>query len=311
MTEKRATALATLCAVAGNMIFGFTFLLSKKCMAVASPFIMLSFRFFIAVVIMSLMMLTGKFRLTFRLRTMWPVVALAVCEPVLYFFCESYGIQLISTSLAGTLIALIPIATMLIGFVFLHERPTVFQIICAVVSAGGVALTTIGQSDSGTFNPWGVVLLLCGVLLCGVFITLNRSISGKFSVFERTFMQFAVGFIVFTGFALVENRGNIAAAYIVPAMTPDFIIPVALLALFGSVGAFLMINFSVGNLDVTRVAIAANMTTVVSIIAGVIFLHELFGLWQIIGSVVILVSVYFVECPPKRLRRAKAANADE
>ena len=50
----------------------------------------------------------------------------------------------------------------------------------------------------------------------------------------------------------------------------------------------------------SEASLFSNVTTVVSVLAGVVLLKEPFGLWQIIGVVVICVCVYAANAPGKK-----------
>ena len=52
-------------------------------------------------------------------------------------------------------------------------------------------------------------------------------------------------------------------------------------------------NYGTVRVTVSEASIFANLTTVISIIAGVAFLHEVFTPFQIVGAVIILISVFF------------------
>ena len=56
--------------------------------------------------------------------------------------------------------------------------------------------------------------------------------------------------------------------------------------------AFLLLNYGSSYVSVSEASIFANLTTVISIAAGVIFVNETFTLWQMIGAIIIVGSVY-------------------
>ena len=112
--------------------------------------------------------------------------------------------------------------------------------------------------------------------------------------FERTYVMFALGSIVFTGIAIVQSYGDFSANLLIPLASVDFWIPIFFLAGISSVGAFLMLNYAMGHLHVAKASIFGNIATVVAIVAGVVFLNESFGAFQLIGSAIILFSVYGV-----------------
>lgn len=295
MNEKTALLLALL----GNVIFGFSFLFSKQALAVAAPFVLLAVRFSAAFIMMNCLALTGKFKLSLRGKDVKLLLFLGTLQPVLYFICESYGIRLLSTSFVGTIIALVPVACLVLGMLILREKVRPLQAVCALVSVAGVFLTTLGQ-DSGSFSWGGFGLLVGAVFVAAMFTVLSRKTSREFTAFERTYVMFALGCVTFVAIALIQCRGDIRGMLLTPLTDPGFWASVLFLAGASSVGAFLMLNYALTYLDVARVSIFANITTVVSILAGILILRESFGIYQALGSAIIIAGVYGVNRPVRR-----------
>ena len=78
------------------------------------------------------------------------------------------------------------------------------------------------------------------------------------------------------------------------AAKPGRIVPLWLnvLRVVSSVAAFIFQNWGNNYVTVSEATLFANLTTVISIFAGVIFLHEIFTVQQIIGALAILISVF-------------------
>lgn len=162
-----------------------------------------------------------------------------------------------------------------------------------MISVVGVFLTTLGQT-SGSFSLIGFILLIGAVCATSMFNMLSRKISEEFTAFERTYVMFALGCVAFVGMALIESRGNIPEMIFMPMRNAGFWISVIFLSVVSSVGAFLMLNYAMTYLNVAKASIFANITTTISILAGVLILKENFGLYQVIGSTIIIASVYGV-----------------
>ena len=58
---------------------------------------------------------------------------------------------------------------------------------------------------------------------------------------------------------------------------------------------FLLSIFVLSRVTASKAAVFANLVTVISIVAGVVFLKEPFYFNQIVGSIMILVGVYFTQ----------------
>ena len=110
--------------------------------------------------------------------------------------------------------------------------------------------------------------------------------------------MFALGSVFFTAIALVENGGKVSAL-IAPIVVPEFLVSVIYLAVVSSVCAFLLINYSVNYVSAGKVMIFANFTTVISVLAGIFIMGDRFAPVQLLGIVIITLSVFGVSYPQK------------
>ena len=290
------TTKAILAALLGHSIFGFSFLFSKVALNIVSPYVLLSIRFIVAFLVLNLLLCTGKFHIDLKGKPVKYLLLLGLLQPVIYFICESYGISMTTAAFSGVMIGLVPVVGLVLGVLFLKEKCTLFQVICTVMSVVGVSMTSTG--GFGTVS-WAGFLFLLGAVLSGVLFTiLNRSISDRFSAFERTYVMFALGSVFFTAIALVEN-GGMVSALIAPIAVPEFLVSVIYLAVVSSVCAFLLINYSVNYVSAGKVMIFANFTTVISVLAGIFIMGDRFAPVQLVGIVIITLSVFGVSYPQK------------
>ena len=131
-----------LAVMTGNTIFGFSFLFSKTALQYARPEIMLAFRFFTAFLVLNLVVLAGKtlknkkgeplIAFSLKGKPLKDVLILALFQPVIYFFAETYGIDYTSSAFAGTLIAVVPVAGVMVDMLFMHTKVSGKQVLCAV-----------------------------------------------------------------------------------------------------------------------------------------------------------------------------------
>lgn len=281
-----------LMALIGNSIFGFSFLFSKLAMNVAEPFVLLAVRFLVAFLLMTLLKQLRLVPCDLKGKDIRPLLILGLLQPVIYFIGESYGIKYTSSSFAGILIALIPIVGLGFGALFLKEKPTVSQILFSVLSVAGVIVMT-AMDGMGTFQ-WKGFLFLLGAVVSGALFTIqSRSTAEQFTSFERTYVMFGVGTAAFVLMALIQGGTN-AQMWITPLTNGGFWISILYLACVSSVGAFLLLNKALDVLDVARSLVFANVTTVISVLAGIVFLKEHFSAVQAIGIIMVLIGVYGV-----------------
>lgn len=289
MTKHKAIFFA----IVSNAIFGLSFIFSKMALDITSPIIMVSVRFFTAFVLMTAIRPFLKHKLNYKGKKIWRLFLLGLVQPVAYFLCESYGLKHSTSSFAGAILATLPIFAMIIASVFLGERTTLLQKICVFGSVLGVAITSVGKSE-GTSTLLGFLLLMGATIAGSLCNVLLRKFSEDFTPFEQNYVMFGFGAVVFTAIAIVQNRSDLLAAYLVPLSSGKFWISIAYLAGLSSIGAFLLITTSLTHMPASLVAPLTSITTVVSILAGVVLLRENFTLLQGIGSAIIVASTFLI-----------------
>ena len=295
----RAKALAAV--IAGNTIFGFSFLFSKVALQMTVPGVLLAARFLTAFAVLNIIVIFGRLiknrdgepLVIFSLRgkPLKDVLLLALFQPVIYFAAESYGIQFTSSAFAGTIIAVIPVMGVISDVIIMKAAVSKKQIICALTSVAGVALTTLGAEGMKS-SVAGTAILMAAVVAGALFYVFSKKSGEHFNPLERTYVMFGTGSAVYVCFALILCAGDYERLIADVITMPEFWGCIIYLAVASSVAAFIALNYGSSHVSVSEASIFANLTTVISIIAGVAVLHETFTLQQIAGAAVIIASVY-------------------
>ncbi len=275
-------------------IFGFSFLFTKEALNNITPFHLLAFRFGVSVLVLSMLKMVKVIRVDFSGKDLKPLMAIAFVQPVSYFVFETIGIYLASSSEAGMVIALIPVAVTILAAVFLKEHPSPLQTVCVILSVAGVIYILICKSTTAAQkNLIGISALLFAVLSASVFNILARKFSRHFKPLEITFFMSWAGAVVFNVIAVSQHllRGEIAH-YFTPLFDTKVLIPVMYLGILSSTGAFFLMNYTLSRLEAYRSSVFANLASVISILAGVMIKHEPFYLYHLIGSALIIMGVW-------------------
>ncbi len=292
--------VSLLAALAASVIFGFSFMFSKIGLEVASSSVMLAFRFTAAFLAMTLAVAVNALVAKVRGRALFPfslrgkpvglLVLLGMVQPVCYFACENYGIIYTSSCVAGTIIAVVPVMCILVDVLVMHQRVTRRQVICAVCCVAGVAL--IGFGGETRISPLGLLFLILTMLCDTLYYVFSHRAAQKCNAFEVTYIMFTVGMVVFIPVALIHGTGHMAQTFLPAIQSGAFWSAVLYLGVVSSIGGYMLLNFANGALHVSESSLFANVTTVVSLLAGVLLLKEPFGAAQLAGVVIILVCVY-------------------
>lgn len=293
-TGRNNYRLAIAASIAYCTIYGFSFMASRIALMNTSADMLLAIRFTCAMLVMLLLVLSGRFRIDLKGKPVGKFLIMGLCQPVIYFIAETSGIQYTNSSFAGIMISLIPIVTTVLAAVFLNERisaKTLGWILCSVV---GVFIISTVQTSSGSIQLRGVICLLGAVASAAVFYLLSRSIMHYFTAFERTFIMMVMGFVYFTGSAIIKEGSEFVPQFAAGLTSSGVMLPILYLSVISSVGAFFLQNYAISILDVATATVFENIIPIVSVAAGVIFLREPFSVIQLAGIVLILLGVWKV-----------------
>ena len=122
----------------------------------------------------------------------------------------------------------------------------------------------------------------------------SRKISGEFTPIERTYAQTIIGLLVFVIIAFFENI-DAPQNLVTNFQTPGYFWAIFYLGIVSSVVAFILLNYANTHLPVAKTTVFSNVTTIVSVIAGAIFLNESFTWQTAIATAMIIVGVWGVQ----------------
>ena len=289
-SDQKAILAAFVC----NFLWGLSFMSSRLALDSAPVRIVLSHRFLLAFLVMSIFAVTGRANLHLRGKSLRPLLLLGLMQPVIYFFGELYGILHSTTIFSGVMISIIPIAGVLAAVLILKEYPTMRQILFSILAVSGVIGIGFLSKSSGSLEFTGVLGLLIAVSAAVAYTILNRSIAGSYSAFERTYVMMGVGAAVFTVIAAVSVKGKIRT-YLQPFSTWSYAAAILYLGVLCSVVCFFLSCYTITRLSVARATVFANLTTAVSVLAGALILHEPFPPVGILCCGLILTGIYGVQ----------------
>ena len=291
---KNEKTLAIFAGITFTLIFGFSFMFSKVALGVMTPIEMIAYRFLLAALVLYVLKLFKLIKINLKGKKMKVVLLVSLAEPVVYFIFESLGLNLTSSFEAGLMISLIPVITVAFSIIFLKERVKLIQILFMIMSLGGVLFINLMKENlSLSGNLLGVLFLLIAVTASGFYNIGSKKASTSFTPVEITYVMMWVGAISFNSILIVNNiiKGTMKS-YFEPLLSWQGIIPIIYLGILSSIVAFFLVNYSISKMEVSQFSVLANITTIVSIFAGVFILKERFLWYHIVGSIVILLGVW-------------------
>lgn len=278
-------------AIAYALIIGFSFLFVKMTVYTASPFDVLAHRFLLSVLVMAVPIRLGWIRISVRAADLKRMLPLALLSPVLYFTLQAFGLLYASSSEAGIIQATVPVFTLLLAAYILKERTRWLQKVSLLVSVAGVILIFVMQGNAGfrADHLGGIVLLIGSALAFAGYSVLMRPLTRVYNPLELTWVTMLTAAIMFNGIALIRHfaAGN-WIDYVQPLTQPSYIMALLYLGVLSSLGTTLLSSYALSRLKATQMSVFSNISTIVSMIAGTIILHEQLLLYHVIGAVLII-----------------------
>ncbi len=291
--KNNKTIFATLAALGAQIIFGLSFMFTEIALRTATPMTVIADRYIVAFLGLSLVMLFSKIKIKIG-KNIWKLVLMSLFQPLMYFVFETYGIQMTNSSFSAIMISMIPIVSMASGIFILGEKPLIMQYVFATLSVTGVTIAVLSGRSDGTVTILGAALLMGAVVSSVGYNVTSRKISGEFSTFDRTYAMTIIGMVSFVIIAVLENITN-PAEMIKSFSEPSYLYSILYLGIFSSVVAFLFLNYSNTHLPVAKTTVFSNITTVVSVIAGAMFMGEKISAPIVFAVIMIIAGVIGVQ----------------
>jgi len=292
--------IGSLCALGCEALYGMSYIFTKQATQSASALSLLGWRFLLAFVVMSVLVVSGVIKVHLRGKNLRPLFLVALFSPVFYFIGETFGISNTTASESGVFLACIPVASLIASTLILKKKPKKIQIIGILITLTGVLLTVFAVGASSSLSIIGYAFLLMAVISYALYCVFVDRADG-YSGTEITYMMIIAGAVVFVILAMTEGivKGNLGQIVVLPFVDTGFLIAVLYQGIGCSILAFFLSNLAIAKIGVNRTSSFIGVATVVSIAAGAFLLKEPFTIWQIIGAVVIIIGVYTANAKQK------------
>ena len=290
----REKYISILAAIIYATIFGLSFVFSKIGLEVMTPMEIISYRFLLGALVLTSLKIFKIIDVNLKGKDIKMVIYSSFFQPVLYFIFEILGVSMTTSSEAGLIISFIPIVVAIFSVIFLKEELTKKQWCFIGLSVAGVILINIMRGKSSdTGNYLGIVFLFLAVLSAGCYNVGAKRASAYFSPVEMTYIMMWVAAISFNVILIFINlKAGTMGSYFDAIFNKKSIIALIYLGILSSIVAFFLVNYTISRMPLTQSAVFGNISTIVSIMAGVFILKEDFFWYDFIGAVMIIMGVW-------------------
>ena len=294
-------AVVYILATLSILFWGISYIWSNELIAKGIPIsYFVSIRIIIAGVILFLAnALIRNVQKMQRKDILWFIV-LALCEPFLYFICETYGIkETASPTISSMLIASVPIFSIMAGYFIFKENFSLENLLGVICTLAGIGLVLYTKTDGGVGEHfWFGILLLLGAVITEVIqAAITKKLSADYNSANIAMYQFCIGALFFIPLFLSDGlRGFDADVY----FSWDVWRPILCLAVFCSAFAFFLWAKTIKDLGVAKSSVFLAMICVVTALASVLTGQEMLTSLQWGGVGIPVVGIIFSQCTKKK-----------
>lgn len=290
MTEMKKAYIA---AVIYAFIIGLSFMFVKMTLTVANPLDTLAHRFTIAWISASIFVLINKSKLKINWKDIFQILPLALLYPVVFFALQVFGLARTTSTEAGIIQAAVPIFTLVFANVILKEKNTRRQLVFVSLSVFGVIYMLIMNGVGAEMtNLIGSGFILLSAVAAALYNVFARKLTQQYSLLTLTYVMTLFGFLIFNIMAIGEHVINgTTKQFFQPFMHIDFVVSILYLGILSSLVTSYLSNYALSKIAASKMSVFSNFATLITILAGVLFLQEEFHLYHLVGAIVIIMGV--------------------
>ena len=187
-----------------------------------------------------------------------------------------------------------PLAVIICETVFLKEHAGIRQKLFIFLSIIGVLLITVFEGSNGEKDSLlGIFLLIIACLSEGLYAVSVRKSSENFMPAEITYTLMMFSAVAFNAINIIRRiwLGELQN-YFEPLFQPGVLWEILYLSVLASGIGYLISSWLLSRMQASSISLFTGVTTVVSIVAGVLFRNETLFWYHMVGTALILISVW-------------------
>jgi drug/metabolite transporter (DMT)-like permease len=214
---------------------------------------------------------------------------LSFFEPFLYFLGESFGVMLVSSTVAAVIVSIIPIFSGLVAVIAFRERFSLLNFLGVFLSLFGVALVIIGPGFALEGSPLGIALMMLAVVSAVAYSIMIRRLTTNYGVLFIVAVENLIGALMFAPlFLIFDLRG-----FLSQGISAESITPLLKLAIFASSFAFVFFTFGIKHLGMAKANVFSYAIPVFTaifawyILGDEITLRKMTGIFIVFGGLLL------------------------
>jgi len=287
----KKSILAYVALIVKCIIYGLTILFTSRLLKNESTFDVLAFRFLVSFVFLQILRLFRVIKVNFKSKNLKSLYLLVIFEPIGYFIFETIGISYTSTLMTGIILSLMPVAAVIAETLILKETTSLIQKLYLIMGVTGtVFIAYMSSSNSENSDLLGIIFIILAMICGCLYLIFSRKISTDFSPAEITYSMVTAGTIIFNFINIVIHISNgTITNYFSPLFNLQNIVGFLYLGVLASILATMLNNFALSKIQASSASVFSGITTIVSVLAGVLINNEACYWYHLLGGALILV----------------------
>jgi len=229
------------------------------------------------------------------LRDLWTFSYLGFFGVVVNQMCFTMGLRYTSVSHAAVIVGMGPIYTLILAVLFQLERATWHKVVGMTIALVGVAVLA-SENGISARSPslLGDAITMTGSIGFATYAVLGKRVAGRYDALTMVAFNHFAGAIIILPVALRQARelGPFSGWRAIP--WPAWA-AVLFMAVCSSALAYLLYFWLLRYLEASQLSAFTYLLPVLAVILGILLLGERGSLMQIIGGILALAGVYWVE----------------
>lgn len=274
-----------------SLIVGFSFIAIKMSIKDYNPLMILTYRFNFAV-IASLIIITARLsRIDIKGKPKKKLILTAVFY-VSFMVLQTAGLVFSTTVESGIIFAIIPIIARIIAGVLLKEHTSWKQNIFICLSVAAViTMIVLGATDI-TVNLVGLIVLTLSSVSMAISNVMMRYTRQIYTPFENAAVISLVGCFVFNLATIIFGiKDGTLSGYFEPLFDLNFLFAAIYLGVLSTLFTMLTMAYMMKHMEAVKATIFGNLSTAISIVAGVLVMSEPLQVYHIICTILIIAGV--------------------
>ena len=280
-----------------------------------SPYEILAHRMTFAFLLALIPVLLGKVKVKLGLKDLIVILPM-ISFYTLFFILQTLALETLPSTESGILLAMCPIIVVVLATIFLKEKTNATQVMFVLISMCSVIFIMImNGARPEAFDVRGTVFMGFTVLSFALTTIFLRKVAGKYPPHTLSLLLSAMGFVVYNGVLIgIRIHSGTTNPYFAHLTDVDFLLAV----IFLGCGSVFMTSFLSGyalkTVESSIAIVFANLSTIITIFAGVILLSEVLLWYHVLGAIAIVIGVigtnWFSNDAKAKRKKRKAVSAN-